>query len=325
MINAVWQLLLNLGASEVAAAGDFVNDVFVWSDAAAKTFGTAGSRVAFADDTADSADTMRATSEIFDAVITNGYAGGLGNSDLADTFDAASFFEMLRIGGTLGEAVMVAVSKIDYTSVSVGFAGLSVGFELGGYNLYRALTRAGILDDDPVAYQRPGQTTFAPAQADDTAFYYGLTAVSSAGVENTTRMRVLLQEVVSGVLGGAQPNPLTWARGKAVAGGLIELSLEYDGGGAAGVATGIQVARATGPAGEGVDWGSLIQTIAIGSRAHGKTVLAPTFIDGETVYLAVRAVTAAGDGGPLLEPEGSPVIADSTGPTANSLLIGSQG
>ena len=300
-------------------------DAFAWGDMAGQIFGTAGSRVACADDTAASADTLRATSEVFDAVVTNGYAAGLGNSATADTVDAASFFEMLRIGGTLAEAVMVAVAKVDYTSVSVGFGGFTVGFEQGGYNLYRALTREAVLDGNPVAYARPGATELSVAQADETAFWYGITAVSSAGVENRARMRIVRESVSGGILGGPRPNPVAWARARAVEGGQIELSYEYDGGGAAGVATGLQVGRATGHDGAGVDWGALIQTITISGRAHGKTTLAPTYADGETVYLAVRAVTAAGDSGTVLEPGGSPVIADSSGPVANPVLVGSQG
>jgi len=311
--------------SGIAAAGGLDDDAFAWGDVAGVNYATAGSRVALADDTADSADTMTATSEIFDGIVTNGYATGLGSSDVADTFDPGSFFEMLRIGGTFAEAVMVATQSVDYTAVAVGWPTLGVGFQLGGYNLRRNAVREGILDADPIAYRRPGETTVTAAQADDTAFYYALTAVSSAGVENTDEMRVLFQEVISGVLGGVQPNPLTWARAEPSAGGKIKLSYEYDPNGAAGVATGIQVARTTGPDGEGVDWTSLIQTISIPNLAHGKTILDPTYADGETVFLAVRAVTAAGDGGEFLEPDGSPVVADASGPTANPTLVGSQG
>jgi hypothetical protein len=81
--------------------------------------------------------------------------------------------------------------------------------------------------------------------------------------------------------------------------------------GAAAAATAIQVARCAGnPA--VADWGSLVQTITILGRYDREITLTQVFDDGDTVQLAVRAVTAAGFGGAAAIL--NPVTIDSTAP-----------
>ena len=166
--------------------GVFADDAFVWGDCGTPSFGSAGSRAVFCDDSADSADTLRATSELFDAIVTNGYAAGLGFSASGCSLNAECFFEMLRIGGSLAEAFAVAISKLDYTTVAVGSPVMTVAFQSGGYNVYRGLGGIEGIDwENPIAYLVPGPNSITLAQdlSPGQRYIYAVRAVSSAGIE----------------------------------------------------------------------------------------------------------------------------------------------
>ncbi len=192
-----------------AALGTFANDAFVWGDCGTPAFGAAGSRACFTDDSADSADTLRATSELFDAIVTNLYAAGLGFSSSPDSLVPGPFFEMLRIGGTFAEALAVAVAHLDYTAVGVGSPVMTVAFGEGGYNVYRGV--GGIEDIDwnnPVAYLRIGQDSIAfdqdllPGQR----YIYAVRTVSPAGAEE--RNTQVITYVETDEQGNLLPAPL---------------------------------------------------------------------------------------------------------------------
>ncbi len=196
-----------------AALGTYADDAFVWGDTGAPSFGDAGARAVFCDDSADSADTLRATSELFDAIVTNSYTAGLGNSETADTFDAESFFEMLRIGGTLAEAFAVAIAKLDYTAVGAGSPLMTVAFGLGGYNVYRGFGGIEGIDwDKPVAYLRAGQDsiTFDQDLLPGRSYVYAVRAVSSAGVEESKTFVIIY--VQTDDQGNLLPAPLACPR-----------------------------------------------------------------------------------------------------------------
>ena len=79
-------------------------------------------------------------------------------------------------------------------------------------------------------------------------------------------------------------------------------------------ATGVQVARLI--SGQ-INWASPLDTISLPSSSFGgihrvSKQIAPTFTDGETVRLAVRAVTAAGEAGDVMMLD--PVVADAAAP-----------
>jgi len=138
-----------------AALGEYANDAFVFGDTGTPSFGAAGSRVCFVDDSADAADTLRAASELFDAIVTNGYAAGLGFSSLTSNLSPLAFFEMLRVGGTLAEAFCVAIASLDYTAVPIGSPLMTVAFQLGGYNVYLGKGSPDMIDwDQAIAYTR---------------------------------------------------------------------------------------------------------------------------------------------------------------------------
>ena len=152
----------------------------------------AGTRAAIVDDSVNSANTMRATSKIFDAIVNHSYAGGSGCADDAETFDAESFFEMLRIGGTLAEAIAVAVAHLDYTAVAIGNPLMTVAFRKNGYNIYKGVGGVEHINwDNPVAYLRAEQQviTFKEDLIPCQQYIYAVRAVSSSGiVEHNTNV-----------------------------------------------------------------------------------------------------------------------------------------
>lgn len=208
---------------------------------------------------------------------------------------------------------------------AAGFYSGILAADVGRYNLYRAATQGGLLTNSPIATNIPGDTDFVIAHADDTDWWYGITTVSSMGIENRDEMRVIFQSVAGGSLAGPLPNAVTWSRVRPVADGAIELTFEYDATGQPGKATGIQVFRATGPDAGGADFDSPLETISIPGSISKKVTLADSYAHGETVWIVLRAVTALGDQGSVNIPENSPVVADAVGPAANSRLVASQG
>jgi len=199
-----------------AALTTFADDAFIFGDTGTPAFGSAGSRAAFIDDSADAAASLRsAAAACAKALLTAGYAAALGASETADGFDAEAFFEMLRIGGTFAEAVAVAVEHIDYTAVPVGSPLLTVAFERGGYNIYRGAGSADTIDwTDPVACVRPGQQmiSFGQVLAPGERHVYAARAVSADGVEEHNTHVVAYLEQANGDLAGpplARPRDLT--------------------------------------------------------------------------------------------------------------------
>lgn len=301
--------------------GEYINDAFAWG-ATGAGFSDGGIRACFTDDSANTGDTLRATSELFDAIIINGYASGLGNSETADTFDIDSFFEMLRIGGTLAEALAVSIANLDYTAVTVGLPTITVAFQVGGYNVYHGQVQKDQIDyDTPVAYLRAGvaQVDLVDfALAEDVDHYFGVRAVSSEGVEEENTTVTTRARIESGQLIGPPPNRIASALATAIAAGKIDLAFRYNARGQAAVASAIQVAQIVG--GE-IDWSSLLTTVSITGTCRKSVELGP-FDHGQTVRLALRAVTAGGVAGAVFG--ASPVVADTTGPAAVDYLSVSQ-
>ncbi len=172
-----------------AALDVFDDDAFVWGDTGSPSFNPPqGTQAVFVDDSADSASSLRTGSDPCFYALTSKYgeyAAALGNSETADTFDAESFFEMLRIGGSLAEAFTVAIAHLDYTAVGIGSPLMTVAFQLSGYNVYRGLGGIEGIDwDNPIAYLMPGadSITFAQDLLPEQRYVYAVRAVSSAGV-----------------------------------------------------------------------------------------------------------------------------------------------
>ena len=193
-----------------AALGTYSDDAFVWGDTGAPAFDGAGSRACFVDDSDQSALLLRSGSAACrEALYAAVYAAALGSSHTADTFDAGSFFEMLRIGGTLAEAFIVAISKLDYTPVPVGSPLMTVAFQVSGYNVYRGIGGPEQIDwNNPVAYLRPSEEaisfaqTLLPAQR----YIYGVRTVSGGGLEERNTHVVTYVEIDGN--GNLLPPPL---------------------------------------------------------------------------------------------------------------------
>jgi len=172
---------------QTAPLGVYVNDVLVWGDTGTPSFGAAGTRAVFADDSGASASTVRADiSPCGIALITAGYAAALGSAGPAATFDARAFFEMLRIGGTFAEAALTAMAHLDSTAVAVGSPLLTVPFARAGYNVYVGDGGPEAVNwQDPVACARADvQTaTLSAALQPGRPKVVALRRISAAGVE----------------------------------------------------------------------------------------------------------------------------------------------
>ncbi len=183
-----------------------------------------------------------------------------------------------------------------------------------GYRIYRGVGGVESIDyATPVGTVPAGTGSKALVglgHVADVEYWYGIRAVSDSGVEESGTAAIVRVMVDSlGNLVGPPPNAINSAWAEAVAGGKIRLHAYYKARGAAAAATGVQVALVTA----GVpDWSSPLQTISVAGTKRINVVLDDTFTDGQTVRLAIRAVTAAGVGGKARHL--NPVVADSSAP-----------
>ncbi len=302
-----------------AALASYANDAFVWGDTGTPAFGSAGSRVCFTDDSADSASSLRSGSCACRTALNNSYAAAIGFSASPCSLVPGPFFEVLRLGGTLAEAAAVAIEKLDYTAVTVGSPLMTASFQLGGYNAYMGVGSVAAIDFTTiVAYLLPGVT--APqlvglVTQEYTDYWFGVRAVSSAGVEETNTEIVTRVRIENGQLITPPPNDIDaqHVSVEVAAGGKLRLYVFYNARDEQTPATGIQVAKVYAtPDGLTADWQNLLETIAISGMSRVRKLLDTTFIDAENVRLAVRAVTADGTpGGQVIL---SPVAADATAP-----------
>ena len=272
-------------------------------------------------------ETLRGADSLHTKLYTNGYAAGIAFSDDADGVDLASFFEMLRIGGTFAEACMVALEHVDFTAVCAGFPLWTIRFQLGGYNVYSGYGSRDAIDyTTQVGATRPGVVQLALTSADyanEADHYFALRAVSSAGVEETNTQRfVRVRKDAEGALVGPAPAALVTASVAQAAGGYLTVSFTYSPTSAVGVATTVQVARGAGwPL--VWDWDTPEGTASVAARGRTSgTVTVGPYSDGETVHLAIRAVTAGAVAGPVMVL--NVIAADAVGPAEISYVAAEQ-
>ncbi len=172
----------------------------------------------------------------------------------------------------------------------------------GRYYFYRGASLracyAAAVADTPVGYALAGTTKHRLADlghTPDKVYWYLIRAMSAYGVKETNTDEVLRVRVdTPGDLDGQPPNRISWAEATPAAAGKINFFFVYSADGELAAATTIEVARVTGGV---ADWGSLVDTITITGSTRRTVELSPTYADRETVHLAARAKTAAGDAG----------------------------
>ncbi len=193
-----------------AGLGSFIDDAFVFGNTGDPSFGGAGTRAGFVNPAPGGAASLRSgTCPCLKALFQAYYGAALGCSDASDSFDAGSFFEMLRIGGTFAEAAIVAVAHLDWMALPAGSPLMTVAFEKGGYNIYRGIGGAEHIDwDNPVACARLDQdaVSFVQSLPEGVPSVYGIRAVSQAGLEGSSTH--VLAYVESAPDGQLLPAPL---------------------------------------------------------------------------------------------------------------------
>lgn len=304
-----------------AAIGTLTNAAFLFGDAAGATFDASGSRAAYAASGASSAASLRspAGKSLGDALNANGWAAGLGNSETAETWDAESFFEMLRIGGTLGEAVAVAVAKVDYTAVPAGWPAITVAFATSGYNVYRGEGDISNVNfDAPVAYLRAGQTTpslVGLGHNSSTRYTYAIRPVRNGleGPDLSCRVELVIDD--SGEWTGDRPTAVELVEAEPGPGGRVTVRWTFRTPYGQDPPADFAIYRSTGC---NISPGSPDATEAYvtdGEYSH-------TFelSDGETCYFAITARTSQGVESELSAVVG-PVRADASAPQTPTVYV----
>jgi len=199
----------------------------------------------------------------------------------------------------------------------------------GSYRFYLGIGSPEAIDYDTVVATASAGTSSMDVSglSEDIDYYIGVRTVSAAGVEEDNTHRICRVRVESGELVGQPPNRLTYCRAEPAVDGAIKFSFLYSAEGELGTATHVKVVQCSGrgaAARAAADWDDPIDEIAIPGNSPWSGVLSDTYDDGETVYLAARAVTATDIGGEISRPEGSPVACDASGPDAVGALTVTQ-
>ncbi len=254
---------------------------------------------------------------------TWGGAGNVDNATPADVWENVATDLHLKIGsdgivaGTnlSGQFTTDAGgnSRPTYGAWDIGAIVFGGGYDVwhGADSVAAALAAASGAPDGSVGAGTGTIDMVGLSLNDGRNHFFLVRARSAAGVTETNTDRVVKVRISGGSLVGAEPNRISFASARAAAAGKIELDVLYVADGQLGTATGIQVAEidaAGDPA-----WGSLVETITIsGTTRKENYELADTWTHGQTVRLALRAVTAGGVAGPEIRLD--PVVADTTGP-----------
>jgi len=304
-----------------AAIGTLTEAAFLWGDESSAAFDPSGSRAVYAADGTSSGSSLRSpgTNSVGDALNSNAWAAGLGNSETADTWDAASFFEMLRIGGTLAEAFGVAVSAVDYTSVAAGDPLMTVAFATGGYNVYRGRGDLSNVDfDTPVAYLPAGQTSPALAGlAHDasTRYVYAVRPVRNSLEGPDLSCHVEFVTDGEGEWTGARPVPVEVLEADVDAGGQVTVRwtfrTPYGGTPPADFAVYRSATRDISPGAPD----ATVPYLADGEYSHTFSLS-----DGQTSYFAVTARTSQAVESDL-SPVVGPVVADASAPQTPTVYL----
>lgn len=158
-----------------------------------------GSRATFVGTGWSSADSLRELSNsVYSALRYHGWASAIGWGSSPDTFDADSFFEMLRIGGTFAEAAAIAIGRLDYSAVMAGLPWMTVSFPKQGHNIYKGTGGVESVDfSAPVACLRhdQDQATLKTTLAAGQRHLYAARAVSTTGIEEKNTIITTFIEV----------------------------------------------------------------------------------------------------------------------------------
>lgn len=304
-----------------AAIGTLTNGAFLWGDESSVAFDPSGSRAVYAADGTSSGSSLRSPSSksLGDAMNANAWAAGLGNSETPEAWDATSFFEMLRIGGTLAEAFGVAVSSVDYTSVAAGDGLMTVAFATGGYNVYRSQGDLSNVDfDTPVAYLPAGQTSPALTGLGhnaSTRYVYAIRPVRNSLEGPDMSCHVEFVTDSEGEWTGARPVPVELVDADAGAGGQVTVRWTF------------RTPYGQTPPTDFAVYRSATRDISPGAPDAVEPYLADgeyshtfTLSDGQTSYFAVTARTSQAVECDL-SPVVGPVVADASAPQAPTVYL----
>lgn len=159
-------------------------DAFLWRIEEPVTFGASGGRAVCGDLADGSAGSLRAPGAACRDALLAGYAaafGWAGPSGAAPSPEA--FFEVLRLGGTLAEAALLACPELDGGAVLVGSPLLAPDLPRAGFDLYLAEGDVNACTS-PVAHTPPGggEVDLPASLQPGRSYVLAARAVSAAGV-----------------------------------------------------------------------------------------------------------------------------------------------
>lgn len=296
-----------------------VNDALTDRGAeAVPTFGSAGSRVSFLHNRLDSADSLRGGAASCYQALTEGYASAMGFT-LAPEHEFATFFEMLRIGGSLAEAMMVGSQYLDYTNVHVGIPGIGLEFSTTGYNVYRGASSALNIDyDTPVAYLRQSDTTASLVglgHSADSEYVYAIRPVWR-DIE-TPDIDTIVTVVMDGAgdWEGNRPDAVIYAGVGAESGGDVRVYWSYTPGGVTPDDFAVWCDTDSDVDVTGAPDATVTYSASRGEYSHTFSLT-----DGSTYWFAIAARSGAINSEVVTV---GPKVADATGPAAPDALIAS--
>jgi len=270
------------------------------------------------------------------------------NADDEDGFVLERAPDVAGVAGDWAEIDTAAADAVSYSDTGVDpgrywyrvaatnvggdsdYATTTASVMVGGeYRFYLGVGSRTAIDYDTAVAETPAGTATVDIAglSEDVDYYIAVRAVSAAGTEEENTHRVCRVRAEDGALVGQPPKRLLYAHAEPAAGGAIKFSFAYNADGELGTATHVQVVQCSGrgaAARADADWANPIDEIAIPGNAPWSGLLTDTYEDGETVYLAARAVTATDVGGEISRPDGSPVACDAGGPDAVSYISASQ-
>jgi hypothetical protein len=166
-------------------AGAITGDAFVWANSSAPSFApTGGNRWVFVSLAANAGYCLRADASACLTALSADYQAAVGSCSAAANLDAEAFFEMLRQGGSFGQAVLVASPRLGDSLATAGVSTATIAFPRAGYNLYAGPAADQIDYAAPVAYSGlnpPAITVPHPRQS--LRRVYAVRSVSAGGLE----------------------------------------------------------------------------------------------------------------------------------------------
>jgi hypothetical protein len=174
---------------ETGLPQDPLSGALIWAARNGESFSESGEKFFFVDPSSLSAEAFRIPGASCRQALSSDYAAAIGFSDTAIApLNPETFFEMLRQGATLGEAVLATTPTLNNGVTLLGSPLLQLDFPQGGWNIYAGSDRPETIDwTTPIAFGRKAGPTVEIKMdlTKNTPRLLAVRAVSDHGIEET--------------------------------------------------------------------------------------------------------------------------------------------